>query len=486
MAEQPGTVKLAPAKKKAPAYELVTDESGVMRKVAVKPGAAAAAAPATAPRPPVPVVVAEEEELVFGNEGELTGEAREAAIQAARRPITISDEEELVFDNEGEVVEAPPKEAPKAAGPPPRKTKKTVTDFSKADEFEKVKAFYRLRAKNSRFYGYTAEGNLEIKPENPAGFPATVLTMRAFSALKPEELEEIESKQRELQASVETEYVAKMKELREAYDAFSGDRKSTEFANQIVRLNEELRGISVRRNKILYPERWIDSVDNPEIRSILLNMTHEQRKLGYDAFLFKRYALSRQDAEGHYRAHGEAGGAAVGGGTTVLFITAADDPKTGHFHPIYETEFVYNETKYASPYQAFETERFKELEDEQMVKKLLGTRSARTIQQLVSQDPRPPKNSEVLWTDILEELYAQNKSMADKLKQTGSARFHMMDKQFGNPLYANALVTVRTKLKERDDDAPSGGDIVKQSVITEEEQQKAKVGAIINNFRRRG
>jgi hypothetical protein len=236
----------------------------------------------------------------------------------------------------------------------------------------------------------------------------------------------------------------------------------------------------------LYPERRIDDVSNPEIRSILLQLTHEERKLGYDAFLFKRYALSRQDAEGHYRAHGEAGNAMLGGGTTVLFLTTADDPKAGHFHPIFETEFVYNETKYASPYQAYETERFKELEDEQMVKKLLGTRSARTIQQLVAQDPRPPKNAESLWTEILEDLYTQNKAMADKLKETGSARFHMMDKQYGTPLYANALVTVRTSLKEREGDAPSGGGVVKQSVISEMEQEKAKVGAIINTFRRRG
>jgi hypothetical protein len=104
----------------------------------------------------------------------------------------------------------------------------------------------------------------------------------------------------------------------------------------------------------------------------------------------------------------------------------------------------------------------------------------------VTQDPRPPKNPEILWTEILEALYTQNKQMADKLKETGSARFHMMDKQFGNPLYANALVTVRTTLKEHDGDAPSGGGVVNQSVISEEQQEKAKVGAIINTFRRRG
>ena len=59
-----------------------------------------------------------------------------------------------------------------------------------------------------------------------------------------------------------------------------------------------------------------------------------------------------------------------------------------------------------------------------------------------------------------------------------------MDKLIGDPALSNALVSVRTKLKERDEQAPVGGDEVLQSVITKDEQQKAKVGAIIQNFRR--
>jgi hypothetical protein len=84
----------------------------------------------------------------------------------------------------------------------------------------------------------------------------------------------------------------------------------------------------------------------------------------------------------------------------------------------------------------------------------------------------------------LEAYYSQIKDASDKLKATGSARFHMMDKIIGSPDYAVALANVRTKLKERESDAPANIDAIKQSVITESEQKKAKVGAIINNFRR--
>jgi hypothetical protein len=91
-----------------------------------------------------------------------------------------------------------------------------------------------------------------------------------------------------------------------------------------------------------------------------------------------------------------------------------------------------------------------------------------------------------LWEDILESFYTQHKDATEALKATGSARFHMMDKQIGTPVYANALASVRTKLKEKENDAPGFLDKVKQSVISEKEQNNAKVGAIINNFRRRG
>jgi hypothetical protein len=235
----------------------------------------------------------------------------------------------------------------------------------------------------------------------------------------------------------------------------------------------------------MYPEQWTKVIINPQTKSILLEETHEERKLGYDAFLFKRWYLKKEDAEGHYRDHGEAEREGMaGGGTMVLFLTSPDDEATGCFHPATEREFIHNETKYVSPYQAFQTERFKEMENEGMVKKLLGTRSAKTIRELVSKEPKEAANPQKLWEEILETFYTQFKDAAEKLKSTGSARFHNMDKLLGSVEYANALSNVRTKLKERENDAPSSAGVAKMSVISKDQQQKDKVGAIINNFRR--
>ena len=496
MAEQAPPSGLPAKKSKAPAYELVVDEeTGAMRRVPIATAKAAPTIPApslqplppsAAPAPRTAITSAAlasvrppevEEELVFNETGELTGAEREAALQAAPPPPPPPP------------VPAPkPKEEPAPVAAPakkPRRPKQTL-NWTSLSDVEKMQQIYRYRNKYPSFFVYTAEGNLLVKENNPVGLPAGTVTLRAFSSLRPEELEELETQRKDHQEDVEAKYVVKLKELRTAYDMYQASAQDTSLAAAVVKLNEEVRQLSVLRNKALYPEQWTSVVDNPEIRSILLNQTHEERKFGYDIYLYKRLSMARADVEGHYRPHGEGAGGQEGGGeTTVLFLTDTEDPRTGQFHPATETEFVFHETKYASPYQAFEVERFKELGEEDMIQKLLGTRSWRTIKQLVSQEPRRVKEPLALWQDILEALYTQHKPMAEALKETGSARFHMMDKQIGTPEYSNALVAVRTKLKERDDEAPSGPGDVNLSVISRDQQQKDKVGAIINTVRRR-
>ena len=485
MAEPNPKVVSAKPKKTAPLYEMVENETGAFRRVAVgtapRPAIVSAAIkPLSPPAEEVP------EELVFNEEGEVTGSEKVAAIAAADAILKAQEEEELVFNDEGEVTGNARAAAQVKAKPkkPERKAKvpKQADSFEKSSTEEKIKLFYSYRSKFPQFFVYTAEGNLQVL-ENPKEIPPMVIPLRAFGALRPEELQEIEVKQNAEQLTVEAEYVEKLKELREAHELYNP--MSPESTAAIVRINEQLRQLSVLRNKTMYPEQWVKTIESVDTRRILLDQPHEERKMGYPVFLYKRFNLSRADAEGHYREHGEGVLGSMEGGTVVLFITDTEDPKTGMFHPATEREFVFNETRYASPYQAYETERFKELEDEKMVKQLLNTRSAKTIKNLVSMEPRQPQHPIQLWEDILESFYTQHKDATEALKATGSARFHMMDKQIGTPVYANALASVRTKLKEKENDAPGFLDKVKRSVITEDEQTKAKVGGIINNFRRR-
>jgi hypothetical protein len=514
MADKTGVAPKSKAKPKVQ-YEMVVDETGALVRRPVTSVVAPPPPPSTTFRPSITTAAVaastasrapiNEEELVFNESGEeLTGEARaKAQAELAAR----LDEEELVFDESGEELtgearaeaqaqsqtqaqaqaqaqqEQKEEEAPVRTQAKPRKLPKNVATFQEVSDKEKVKIFYRYRQKYPKFFGYTAEGNLEIKADNPVSLPATVIPMRAFSGLEPEEEKELEDFRGEIESGDNERYVVLLNELRKANEEYNPE--VLESIVKIVRLNKQLQEILTTKTNALYPERWTKQIENPTTSDILLNQPYEERKMGFDVYIFKRNVLSRNDAEGHYRAHGVFRPGGMGGGNTVvLFITNPEDQQTGIYHPATEKEFVYNETKYASPYQAYEVERFKLLEDEGMVKKLLGTRSAKTIRSLVSQEKEQPQNPVKLWEEILEALYTQAPELAKKLKETGSARFHMMDKLIGMPEYAVALANVRTKLKESENDAPANIDSIKQSVISEEEQKKAKVGAIINNFRR--
>ena len=496
--------------KEKPKYEMAENETGAFVRVLVdstgKPQAPATFRPAiTTAAVAASKKPANENELVFNESGEeLTGEAKAKAQAEAAAKLK---EEELVFNESGEELtgEARAKAQAEAnrlpvpvpvpvtttttAQPKLRKIPQNVATFAEVSDKEKVKIFYRYRQKEPKFFVYTPEGNLEIKAGNAVNLPATIIPMRAFSELTPEELEEIEQTRMDMEKADNEKYVILLKQLREAQEAYNP--QDSESIKKIVLLNQQLHEANVSKVALVYPEIWVRIMENPSVNEIDLNNPHEERKTGYDVHIFKRYFLSRNDAEGHYRQHGTIQGQGQGqgmqgGATVVLFLTNVDDQQTGQFHPAFEREFVYNETKYASPYQAFETERFKELEDEGMVKQLLGTRSAKTIRSLASQEKQQPQFPVKLWEEILEAFYTQFKDAADKLKATGSARFHMMDKNTASPDYAIALANVRTKLKEQESDAPANVDPIKQSVISEEEQKKAKVGAIINNFRRFG
>ena len=76
-------------------------------------------------------------------------------------------------------------------------------------------------------------------------------------------------------------------------------------------------------------------------------------------------------------------------------------------------------------------------------------------------------------------FYQQNTDLGKKLVEPGSALFTLRDPVITAPAdYMNALMAVRSMLAEgQEGGAPAP---IEKHVVTEEEQKKAKVGAIIN------
>lgn len=410
------------------------------------------------------------------------------AIANAITPLTEAVSAAIGAEPQETVVEpttAPINPPAVSTKPASRKKKKIVIVNELQDPVEQMRMLYKLRAKKPKQYVYSPEGELQDSTnEQPS------VRLRPFSSLTPEERQEIEEKRKSDLDAAEEVYENALLELRSALDLFEGDPSGPVLP--VVRANQKVREASKIRSSLAYPLKTLDEIENPEIRRVILSEIYEKRMMGYDVFLLKRRDMIKEDYLGHYRDFGVQQG---GGANTqeeqqqVLFITDPDNKETGLFHPAFPAEFNFDGTRYSSVYQAYEGERFKELNNEIIRKQILGTRSSRTIHALVANEQVQPKDPRGLWQDILQAFYDQQKDAAQKLLATGSAKFHLMDKEIGNQIYIDALESTRIFLREHDG-LPminnKAATVITESVITEDDQKKARTGAVINNFRRRG
>jgi len=340
---------------------------------------------------------------------------------------------------------------------------------------EKIINFFKNRVKSPANYTYTPEGDLRI--QGVEGVADETIPLQMYTALKPEERKEIEDRRLETLTALEEEYEKVLTELRATHASYKTGETT---ARRVVEINQKLRDIVLQRNKAAFPERWVSHIDNPEIRKILLNEIYEKRKLGYDVAVLKHSDLSLVSVWGKYREQAEEllqqGGSVS---AEVLFV----DEET-EFHPAFEREFVYEDTRYVSPYQGYQAERFRELDMPDIKSQILKTRSARTIHNIAAKEATNVKYPKELWEQILEAFYTQHKDLGTALKNTGSKRFYLSEAvyMYADQNYLDALVATRTALREMGDTQVEVKE-VKQAVITEDQQKKDKTGAIAN-FRR--
>jgi predicted NAD-dependent protein-ADP-ribosyltransferase YbiA (DUF1768 family) len=182
-----------------------------------------------------------------------------------------------------------------------------------------------------------------------------------------------------------------------------------------------------------------------------------------------------------------------------------DSTMNGFLSPMWPVEFTMDETRYFTALQAYEAERAKELGMEELRTSLLKTRSARTIRLMTRKLTQHPADAKGLWLKIYTQVYQQTEALKEKLLATGSDALVYADvregpsgiglaekdsgvldpsKWKGENAVGLAQETVRTQMREGGlAEAPVNA-APKEAVISEDEQQKAKVGAIINSARR--
>jgi hypothetical protein len=397
----------------------------------------------------------------------------------------------------------PPAEAPKKSRFKTREVAPPEKPLESLSRKELLEKFFKGRNENPEQYTYAPDGNLVIL--DATGTPTKTIPMMNFRSLTAEEVIELsrermnevrtyevgsktekaepEEKKEEEAPKGTLSYVEAIANLRDVYAKYKRGEsgftaRSVKDANKMVRDAEKLR------NEALYPIRFINEFQNPKIKKIILD-SKDDRRIGYPVFATATYSFKKEDAFGHYISPEEEaelarkttmkGGSAI----DVILIETYDDPARGYLHPAYTKDFTYTSTQYSSVYQAYEVERLKILRNQQLVDQLMKTRSPRTIASIAAQDRTPIPNSYDLWFSILKAFYQQNTDLAKELAETGSAIFSLRDTTISSPSdYLNALQSVRAFLAEKQE----GGAVapVEAHVITEEEQKKAKVAAIIN------
>jgi predicted NAD-dependent protein-ADP-ribosyltransferase YbiA (DUF1768 family) len=182
-----------------------------------------------------------------------------------------------------------------------------------------------------------------------------------------------------------------------------------------------------------------------------------------------------------------------------IFFDVDDGPNM-FLSPCWPVEFTMEDTRYFTGMQAFEAERAREAGQEGLRANILRTRSTRTMRFLTKKFETQPKAVKDLWLRIFTAIYQQHPELKERLLNTGTdalvfadirqgpsgAGFGEQTKEILDPArwtgenaLGLALETLRYQFREGTAKEAAETDAPNESVITEEEQQKAKVGAII-------
>ena len=408
----------------------------------------------------------------------------------------------------------------------------TLPDTYDADTRTQILGFYKKRDKNPLGFTVTADGNLETKEGARIGKrgkpqPAGTILLKRFLPLEPTERETLEQMRLDAITAVEEEYEAEKKVLKEAWAEYMADGTM----RAVLLSNAKLAEIDARRSKLLAAARDIVMVENMPTKRIVLSQPYEERKLigpkdPFDAAIMRltSYPFKAEHEFGKYvadelapeveeaaAAAGAGAGPAAGeqiwrkrlrDGRFARIFYEAGDPVNGFLSPMYGIEFTLEGTLYFTALQAYEVLRAKELGEEQLAKDLLGTRATRTMRLLTARakNKAHPADARGMWMKIFTAVYQQHPEMKAKLLETGTDAIVYADIRkgpsgiglaetdrraldpaswAGENFVGVVLETIRTQMREGNlAEAPAEEGA--EGVISEEQQERARVGAIIN------
>lgn len=381
--------------------------------------------------------------------------------------------------------------------------------FARAKPPKTITAFWRMRDKYPQYFIYTPTGDaatsLIFDKKGSAlkvidGPPDKLFDLSLYTKISREDIDRLWA---ERQTSFEGVYdsIEEAKtQLRNAHAAFkagTGTAREVVIANQLV-AEEEAKLVAIRSAK-----RWIEVIANPDTNYIDLEQKYETRKLGFDVYQLKQFALDPLSLLRTMTPSEEAGFSAAGGGGMMSYGVVTDETLLGLHWP---AEVKVGNTQYFTAFQAILGEASRENQD--LFKSILGTRSSRTLRTLTKEMDASYFTPEILQS-VITALSKQYPEFRELLLETGDDELvyaNVLDTIFsvgleetdpniqnvnqwrGENLWGRALEAARTEFREKnvtmkpEEEGISKDDIapVENAVISKQEQDAAKKAAIIN------
>ena len=377
-------------------------------------------------------------------------------------------------------------------------------------KLEVLKNFYKkfLRKPSKRhaqkeIYDYDEDGNLVVKDAD--NNIISTIELEYYRAYSKDEFEEMENERREKIIELET----KIDELKLTLPEAENIEDEFNIHSQIMSL-EKQKAFSIS------PYISIKSVEGLETRDVQMQDEPEEKrkqKLVYQvvykdfplAKLYGKYTHSKEviDAVEQKGIRLNSGEVFLTNGRVARFFN--ENEANNEFLSIYLVrDFIYNNTKFSSPYQAFEVTRLMELGKEALATKVLNTRSVKTIRYYVREVLDVLPDTKELWMELLTEFYKQHSDLIKELVNTKDAILvfantnpylggigltsedpkRLDTKNWKQNIVGEVLMSLRSEFLQETKTEKQEKNFV-ESTITEEEVAQKKKSAIIATMKKK-
>lgn len=417
--------------------------------------------------------------------------------------VESSEPEAKSQSNAEENATAPEAEAPEAKPKVKRQRQIPIPKDSAS--------FFRARAKDPKSFKFTADGDLQV-PEMRGEAPK-VIKLPFYRPATADEIRETEETQMDELKGVEREIDEIAKQLRDAIVEW----RTTGAASDVIQYQRDLQRLDAQRTQLRSPVRWTKKFKNLSIRDILVEQTHEVKKLGYPVEALRMRGITFEkmvrSSEAPFpsvvsaSASPSAEASEAEEEETFVVFYSATDPEHGLLSPDTMVEFVFNSTKYNSLLQAYQTERVTTLGRKELRAAILKSRSPTQIRIIGSKVVGQVEDPRALWINILKSLVSQHPRFGDAVTATGDATLVFADPRDGvlgigmpvedpqvtdreawkgTNLLGQAWQAVRTSLKEMAEkpEAQKGGNYTEHGT-TNEEARQTRSRVLMGRYRRK-